>query len=88
MEDYFDWDYIPYSAEGCFFLYFKKSGCIAAVHNTDRDIMSYEHPDYYWSLQDWINSDLEEGSAWPIPMTQKEIVEVSLSLNLFIHIPK
>lgn len=91
MEDYFDWDYIPYSAKGKFFLSFNKTGTLSAVHNGDRDILSYEHPDYYWGIEGWINSNYTEGCeccGWPIPLSKEEIVELSIRLNIFIHIPK
>lgn len=87
MEDYFDWDYNPYSAKGRFFLSFNKNGTLLAVHNSDRDILSYEHPDYYWGVEDWINTCCTEGcegAGWPISLSREEIIELSNRLNLFI----
>ncbi|MFW9600923.1 MAG: hypothetical protein ACMV1B_01215 [Prevotella sp.] len=84
MEDYFDWDGNPYDAEGYFFICISANGNVIATHNGDRDVYYYEHPDYYNGIEDFLNTVSEPGFGWPIPMTQEEVVELSVRLNLYI----
>ncbi len=84
MEDYFDWDGNPYSAPGMYFLGITNSGNIIAVHNTDRDVFYFESPEYYWGIEDFINTVTEAGFGWGIPLSKQEVVELSIRLNLFI----